>query len=109
MRRTTSSPFGGETRTRVLVALGLLETSYARELARLLVAPVSGVRKAIAALERDGLVSGRLVGRTRVVQLNPTYFAREALEAYLLRLADGSPALRFRALRRRPRQSGKPL
>ena len=53
MRRTTSSPFGGETRTRVLVALGLLETSYARELARLLAAPASGVRKAIAALENE--------------------------------------------------------
>ena len=56
-------------------------------------------------------MSGRLVGRTRVVQLNPTYFAREALEAYLLRLAEADLELQVgvRALRRRPRQSGKPL
>ncbi len=111
MRRTTSSPFGGETRTRVLVALGLLETSYARELARLLAAPASGVRKAIAALERDGLVSGRLVGRTRVVQLSPTYFARDELKAYLERLSEAYVELQgeVRKLRRRPRQAGKPL
>lgn len=83
----------------------------ARELARLLVAPVSGVRKAIAALERDGLVSrGRLVGAPPVVQLNPTYFAREALEAYLLRLAEADLELQVGVrVAPAPRQSGKPL
>jgi len=111
MLPTRSSPFGGQTRTRVLAALGLLETSFPRELSRLLEAPISGVRQAIAGLERDGLVSGRLVGRTRVVQLNPGYFARRELVAYLVRLADADPELRKRAqtLRRRPRQTGKPL
>jgi DNA-binding GntR family transcriptional regulator len=111
MKLSSSSPFGGLARTRVLVALALLETSYPRELARLLDAPVSGVRKALAGLERDGLVSGRLVGRTREVRLNPVYFARQELAAYLVRLAEGDPELRQRtqALRRRPRQAGKPL
>jgi DNA-binding transcriptional ArsR family regulator len=107
---TSSSPFGGQTRTRVLVALGLLESSYPRELARLLEAPISGVRKALAALERDGLVSGRMVGRTRLVQINPAYFARDELRAYLVRLAAADRELRSRVegLRRRPRQAGKP-
>jgi len=111
MRIVSSSPFGGQTRTRVLVALGLLESSYPRELARLLDAPISGVRKALAGLERDGLVSGRLVGRTRIVQLNPAYFAREELRTYLVRLAAADSELRRRVegLRRRPRQAGKPL
>src|SRR5438046_3198910 len=104
---TKSSPFGGQTRTRVLEVLSLLETSFPRELSRLLEAPISGVRQAIAALERDGLVSSRLVGRTRVVQLNPGYFARRELAAYLARLADAEPELRKRAqaLRRRPRKT----
>lgn len=110
MKLDASSPFGGRTRTRVLVALALLETSYPRELARLLDAPVSGVRKALAGLERDGLVAGRMVGRTREVRLNPVYFARTELAAYLGRLAEGEPELRRAAagLRRRPRQAGKP-
>jgi hypothetical protein len=34
MIRLTSSPFGGQTRTRVLLALRLLGESYPRELAR---------------------------------------------------------------------------
>jgi sugar-specific transcriptional regulator TrmB len=111
MKITTSSPFGGQTRTRVLVALGLLETSYPRELSRLLKAPFSGVYKALAGLERDGLVSGRLVGGTRIVQLNPAYFARPELRAYLERLAEADSELQeeVRRLRRRPRQSGKAL
>ena len=111
MRLNESSPFGGLTRTRVLVGLCLLETSFARELARLLAAPVSGVRKAIVSLEGDGLVSGRLVGRTRVVQLSPTYFARDELRAYLAKLSEADSALQseVRNLRRRPRRAGKPL
>lgn len=108
---TTSSPFGGRTRTRVLLALALLETSYPRELSRLLNAPVSGVRKALEGLERDALVSGRFVGRTRVVQLSPSYFARQELLTYLRHLAKADRELNSRvdALRRRPRRSGKPL
>jgi DNA-binding GntR family transcriptional regulator len=111
MRLSDSSPFGGLTRTRVLIALGLLETSYPRELARLLDSPVSGVRKALGGLERDGLVSGRLVGRTRLVQINPAYFARRELRTYLLRLAEADAELdsAVRKLRRRPRVAGKPL
>lgn len=111
MRLTPSSPFGGRTRTRVLIALQLLESSYPRELSRLLDAPISGVRKALLGLERDGLVSGRLVGRTRLVRLNPSYFARRELQAFLARLSEAEPELRSRVerLRRRPRQMGKPL
>lgn len=111
MLKLTSSPFGGATRTRVLVALRLLGTSYPRELARLLKAPPSGVRKALRSLERDALVAGRAVGRTRLYQLNPTYFARDALQEYLSRLAQADVELREQAarLRRRPRRAGKPL
>jgi len=111
MKLMELSPFGGCTRTRVLVALSLLQTSFARELARLLPAPVSGVRQALASLERDGLVAGRLVGRTRQVQLDPGYFALKELEAYLARLSEAEPELRaaVNRLRRRPRATGKPV
>lgn len=106
-----SSPFGGSARTRVLVALRLLDDSYPRELARLLEIPLSGVQVALRGLERDGLVAARDAGRTRLFRLNPRYFARDELRAYLLRLADPDETLRHRvtALRRRPRRTGKPL
>jgi hypothetical protein len=111
MVKSKSSPFGGQGRTRVLLALRLLGESYPRELARVLEMPVSGVQKAVQGLELDGLVAGRSLGRTRVVQLNPRYFAATALSEFLLRLSEPEVELRERvaALRRRPRRTGKPL
>jgi DNA-binding MarR family transcriptional regulator len=105
-----SSPFGGQARTRVLLALRLLDESYPRELARVLELPVSGVQMAVRGLERDGLVAGRTTGRMRLVRLNPRYFAREELQRYLLALAGADAALQNRVaeMRRRPRASGKP-
>ena len=107
----SSSPFGGQARTRVLVALRLLDESYPRELARILGIRLNGVQMALRGLERDGLVAGRLAGRTRLVRLNPRYFARDELQRYLLRLAGADQRLldRVAALRRRPRASGKPM
>jgi DNA-binding transcriptional ArsR family regulator len=109
--KVTSSPFGGQTRTRALLALRLVGDSYARELSRLLEMPLSGVQKALRSLEMDGLVAARSVGRTRVYRLNPRYFAADALAAYLARVAEPESWLRERiaALRRRPRRAGKPL
>jgi DNA-binding FadR family transcriptional regulator len=106
-----SSPFGGKTRTRVLLALRLLGESYPRELARILETSLWGVQQAIRGLELDGLVAGRSMGRTRVFRINPAYFASEDLQRYLLRLTEPEEDLRERvaALRRRPRRTGKKL
>ena len=93
------------------MALQLLEESYPRELARLLRVPVSGALSALKGLERDGLVSARALGRTRVFRFEPRYFAVREMRAYLARLAEADPSLSRRAeqLRRRPRRTGKPL
>ena len=106
-----SSPFGGASRTDVLVALGLLSESHARELAPLLQRSLTGVQMALRRLERDGLIAARTAGRTRLYRLNPRYFALRELSQYLRRLAEPERELRNRigALRRRPRRSGKPL
>jgi DNA-binding transcriptional ArsR family regulator len=106
-----SSPFGGRTRTETLLALCLLQESYARELTRLLERPLSGVQRALRSLEQDGLVAGRLTGRTRLYRLEPRYFAYEELRRYLLRLTEGEQPLRRRVgrLRRSPRKAGKRL
>jgi len=111
MVMNTSSPFGSRSRTRTLLALHLMQESYARELARLLGLSLSGVQKALESLERDGLVAGRAVGRTRLFRIAPRAFARPELERYLDRLLEPESALRTRVatLRRRPRRTGKPL
>jgi DNA-binding transcriptional ArsR family regulator len=105
------SPFGSKTRTQVLLALRLLEQTYPRELARLLGVPLSVVQKAMRTLERDSLVVGRAVGRTRSFQINPRYFAVKELVAYLARLLEPESKLKQRAalIRKRPRQTGKRL
>ncbi len=107
----SSSPFGGRARTEVLLALSLLEESYAREIARLLERPVSGVQKALRGLEDDGLVAGGSRGRTRIFRLAPRYFAYDELRGYLERLTEAEDDLRKRVgeLRRRPRRTGKRL
>jgi DNA-binding transcriptional ArsR family regulator len=109
--KSRSMPFGSATRTRVLVLLSLLGSSYARELARLLAQPVSVVQKALFGLERDALIAAQAVGRTRLFRLNPLYFARKELVAYLARLSDADDELLDIAatVRRRPRLTGKPL
>ena len=109
--RAVGSPFGSMSRTRILVSLSLLGTSYQRELSRLLDVSPSVAQKALSSLERDGLVAGRLMGRTRAYSLNPRYFARAEFEAFLRRLAEADTQLQARAaeLRRRPRRAGKRL
>jgi len=106
-----SSPFGGGTRTRVLLALQLMDESYARELARLLGVGLSSVQSALRGLERDGLVAARPAGRTRMYRLDPRYFALDELRRYLSRLAEPERELLavVTSMRRRPRRTGKPL
>lgn len=106
-----SSPFGGRTRTETLLTLRLLDESYAREIARVLQRPVSGVLKALRSLEADALVAGRNEGRTRLFRLSPRYFAYAELRRYLERLTEPEDDLRERTgrLRRRPRKTGKRL
>lgn len=93
---TTSSPFGSRSRSRILIALHLVGYSYPRALARLLDIPIFAVRKALAALERDGLVCATAVGRTRVYRLDAAYRAHAELAGYLSRLADLDDDLRAR-------------
>ena len=107
---TQSSPFGSRTRTRILTALELLRESYPRELARILGTSLSVVQKALRSLERDGLVAGRAVGRTRTYMIHPSYFAVRELRQLTRRLAEADADLTARVgtLRSRPRRSGKP-
>lgn len=106
-----TSPFGSRTRTQVLMLLRLLDRSYPREMARVLEVPLSVVQKALRGLERDEIVAARSVGRTRVFELNPRYFAKRELGQFLSRLLEPDERLKrnVAVLRRRPRRTGKRL
>ena len=101
--------FGSRRRTEVLILLGLLEESYPSELASLLEAPLYSVQRILSDFEDQGIVASRLRGRTRLVSLNPRYYAVEELRALLARLARGEPELEAIASRHRgrPRQRRK--
>jgi DNA-binding transcriptional ArsR family regulator len=98
-----SSPFGSVARTRALLALSLVTETYPRELARVLGLSLFSVQKALASLERDGVVASRMAGRTRLYALNPRYPASRELREYLERLSGRDFELRRRigALSRR--------
>lgn len=98
--------FGSRRRTEILVLLALLESSYPSEMTRLLEAPLYSVQTILQDLEGQGVVASRRQGRTRVVELDPRYFAFEELRELLLRLAEAEPELQRAAesRRSRPRQ-----
>lgn len=103
--------FGSSRRTEVLLLLAMVGESYPSEMARLLGAPLVSVVKILDGLEADGVVAGRMMGRTRVVSLEPRFFAAKALQALLVQLGAAHPGVRAAAEKRRgrPRRKGKPL
>lgn len=102
--------FGSRRRTEVLVTIALLGETYPSELARLLNAPLFSVQNIVAALDREGIVAMRVAGRSRLVSLDPRYFAFQELKGLLLKLAEAEPELRVAASgrRSRPRRGGGP-
>lgn len=107
MLTTPSKLFGSRRRTEVLVMTALLGETYPTELARLLGAPLYSVQTIVDGLNRDGVVATRLVGRSRLVSLDPRYYGHRELMALLLRLSEGEPALQHAAASRRSRPRGR--
>lgn len=103
--------FGSRRRTEVLLGVALLGETYARELARLLNAPLLSVQRVVDALDEEGVVAVRSFGKERRVTLNPRFFAIAELRALLLRLAEGETEIQqaVSSLRRSPRRKGKEL
>lgn len=103
--------FGSERRTEVLIAIALLGETYAREVARVLSAPLLSVQRIVDALEADGILAIRATGRERRMTLSPRFFAVRELRELLLRLSEADADLLQAAgsLRRSPRKKGKPL
>jgi hypothetical protein len=70
------------------------------------------VLKQLARLEEGGILVSRLLGRTRIYELNPRWFFHKELKALLEKALGALPPdevkKHYRA-RQRPRRAGKPL
>jgi DNA-binding transcriptional ArsR family regulator len=82
-----SKLFGSRPRTETLIAVALLKETYTQELARVLGLGPTSVSRILDSLEREGVVSSRLVGRNRMISLNPRMYGFAELEAFLLKYA----------------------
>jgi hypothetical protein len=98
-------------RERILKLLVLIEPAYPRQLATLLGAHLFSVQNAVVALQDLGVVASRLVGRTRLVELDPRWYAAAELRAFLERLAAADTPIQEIAatVRQRPRRPGKAI
>lgn len=103
--------FGTPKQTDMLLLIGLLEETYATELARLVKVNLGTVQNYVQAMERSGVIATRNIGKERRISINPQFYARKELQALILRLVEARPDISKAAasLRRRPRRMGKPL
>lgn len=102
--------FGNENRTAVLLAIRLLQQTWPSELAKVLSLRLFTVQQILTSFEQEGVIASRVMGRTRVVTLNPRYFAAKELDALTWKLAMQNTELQqaLAQVRRRPRAAGKP-
>jgi DNA-binding transcriptional ArsR family regulator len=109
MRARDDSLFGSPLRERMLKLLVLVEPAYPRQIAALLGAHLVSVQNAVVALQDLGVVASRLVGRTRLVELDRRWYAAAELRALLERLVLSDQQIRDIAAtaRQRPRRPGK--
>jgi len=104
--------FGSKAAERVLLYLANYGQGYAREIAQTYETTLSGIQKQLTRLERAGILVSRLIGKTRVYELNPRWYFYKDLLALLKNALDALPAERlakYYRRRQRPRRAGKPL
>lgn len=103
--------FGNQNVERVLFYLLNNGDAYPRALAASLETSLSPIQKQLKRLELGGVVVSRLVGKTRVYQINPRFAFRAELEALLRKAFKALPESQVRGIysrRSRPRRQGKP-
>ncbi len=107
----SASLFGSRLRDRVLCLLSLVPDIHIRGAAGILDAGPSETSKAIASLERIGVVVSRRALGSRRVSLNSRWYAAAELGPLLARMAAADTELTdlITAKRTRPRRTGKPL
>lgn len=74
---------GNKSIERILFFLLVNERVYASQLRRLLNAPLTPIQKALARLEKEGIIQSQLEGKTRFFEFNPAYPLLDELESLL--------------------------
>ncbi len=77
------SLFGNRNVERILLFLLVNEKCYGAQIQSLLRVPLTPVQKALSRLEKEGVISSRYEGKTRIYQFNPAYPLRPELETLL--------------------------
>ena len=104
--------FGNETAEKVLLSIENYGSGYPRGIATTFEIAISQVQRQMERFEREGILSSRLVGRTRVYEFNPRYLFRDELETLLRKALKYLPPAvleKYFTQRTRPRRRGKPL
>lgn len=107
-----SGLFGNKTAEKVLLWVANYGSGYPSKIAKAFSLPVSQVQRQLERLEREAVLSSRLIGRTRVYELNPRYLFKAELVLMLKKALTSLPAAiskEYFTERTRPRRKGKPL
>jgi predicted ArsR family transcriptional regulator len=102
--------FGNQNIERVLFYLLRNGEAYPSAIALALGSTTTPIQRQLARLESGNVVVSRLVGRTRVYQINPRYPFKKEIEALLEKAFHALPegqAQKLYSRRSRPRRAGK--
>jgi len=97
---------------RILLQVYICGEVYARDIASTFGVYLLSVQNQLKKLEKGGVLSSRLKGRTRLFSFNPRYPFLKELRRLLARALDFVPEKekkKYYSPRLRPRRSGKPL
>lgn len=106
--------FGNPVIEKILFYLLVNQKCYPFQLKKIFQTPLYSFQRAFMRLEKGGIVTRSLEGKTTMYQFNPRYFFLEELKVFLLKAYESFPE-EFREkyyelnIRTRPRRQGKPL
>lgn len=108
------SLFGNVIIEKILFYLVINEECYPSQLREVFQVPLFSFQRALARLEKGGIIVSHRKGKTLLYQFNPRYPFLKELKAFLARAYDGFPQdIRDKyyeqVIRKRPRRQGKPL
>ena len=102
--------FGNETLEKVMFFLRRNREGYALGISKKLNLPVSQVQRQLERMEKGGVFASRMIGRTRVYEIDPRWAFKDQLNALLdaaLRAKPIEELATSYTVRSRPRQKGK--
>lgn len=106
--------FGNAVIEKILFFIEVNEECYPSQLREVFQMPLFSFQRALARLEKGGVVVSQRKGKTLLYQFNPRYPFLKELRIFLEKAYEGYPQeIRDqyfeRAIRKRPRRQGKPL